>query len=168
MIRTLSLSALLILTLAVPSFAQPSPIHLAIDYPTLTPYQNTVVNYGELMLAGWTMNCYTGQQAATLTVTDTVQDASGQYVTTEVKDALIVWRLARPDVLTVAPWICHAGLIPEVRLPSSPYLGFHIYFPQPLARGVHHLSVRALDTVMMPTTDPALGTKYWRANLEIR
>lgn len=154
---------------AASALAQPSPIHLAVD----TPYKNPIeprpieVPFGAFYIGGWTLNCYTGMQAATLAVFDTTVE-NGQYVTREVKDAVISWRIERPDVLAATPWICNAWLIPQVKLPASAYLGFHIYFPTPLSKGAHHLVVRALDPIVMPMSSPDVGAKYWQANIVVR
>ena len=68
-------------------------------------------------LAGWALNCITGQQPSAVTLT--TSDGT-------VLSAWIVWRLPRPDVAAAYdPW---CG-------PLKPYLGWHLYPHQPLPAG---------------------------------
>jgi len=154
------------ISIAAPAFTQPSPVHLHVDVPATSDWRGPIpVTFGAWYIAGWTFNCYTGQQPPDVKVFY----ASDQIGELEpVPDAYVHWRLERPDVQAAAPGICSSAYVPAVHLPNGPYLGFAIGFPTPIPRGRRVVVVKVTDPVFSPTTDPAMGTKYWQSWLEIQ
>ncbi len=132
--------------LAAPVSAQPSPVHLAVDWAN-----------GQA-IAGWTLNCYTGQQTAALTVF-----YLGENQMLIPAAVPIQWRLSRPDVQAAAPWICPAA-VPETITPSGPFLGFTVVLsPGAVPSGRRLIVLQATDPVFQPTTDADhLGTQFWQ------
>ena len=164
-LRRACLAGLIVAICGVSSWAQPSPVHLFVDVPaTNGPYGPTPVPFGYWYIAGWALNCYSGQQPTELHVY--YANDRGELV--EVADAFIHWRLERPDVLAAVPGICDADYVPAVHLPTTPHLGFAIGFPTPIPRGRRVVVVRTTDPIVQPTTDPAMGTKFWQSFLDIQ
>lgn len=157
-----TLIAVVLVLLMMPrvALAQPNPVHLTVDYPAVDRYggRPTAAAYGSVYIAGWTFNCYTGQQPPEIRAYYT--DNAHRLV--EVRDAVVYWRLVRPDVQAYAPYACNSQYVPQVHLPNNPYLGFAIWFPTPIPRGLRVIVVRVSDPIFQPTTDETLGTKYWQ------
>ena len=145
--------AMLVIALASPLWAQPSPVRAFVDIPA----EHSVWPHGLFYVAGWNLNCYTGQQVPEIKVYY-VPDGSGPLV--HVRDAQVVWRLVRPDVQAAAPNLCHAADVPWV-VPATAHLGFAVFFPTPIPRGPdRRIVVQFTDSAVWPTTDSALGTVY--------
>lgn len=94
--------------------------------PPEPPWLFAHIDHASSYLAGWALNCETGQQPSALRLTS--WDGADWHPI----PAWVIWRLPRPDV--AAAFARHCG-------PLKPYLGWHLYPLVPLPSGTYRLSV---------------------------
>lgn len=122
---------LLVLLSPVPAVAQET-VFGNIDIPQ----SDTVLSAGQFYLAGWTLNCYTGQQPSAVYVW--VYKRAAGYVPVS---GVIYWRLLRVDVANAFTATC--GLL-------RPFLGWAIYLDKYLDPGMYEITVLFWDTSPIP------------------
>lgn len=88
------------------------------------------VEYGQWFIGGWAFMCHTGKPADRIEVWYRASDGTAKVL----KDAVVVFGLARPDVEAWA-----AAARPNCTPP--PNAGYHVYMPTPIPKGTREIYV---------------------------